>query len=175
MEKAALQIKPPVLAQARAAGRWRARLVGPAHNGADRLVGGAGLHLAGRRPCGSWCRLRAPETPGRKKHQAVCLLVGDPGPDGSARSRVDAALWIDALFGIGQTPRAAEDSSSCSPSWQAPPEPAQLWPSTCPPVSAPMGAGFLGPRGGLRQPDVFWSGIAQAAWCRQRPGLGGPR
>jgi NAD(P)H-hydrate epimerase len=75
-------------------------LVGPGHNGGDGLVVARELHLAGQ-AVRLWCpfeRLR-PLTEAHARHAAwlgVARLEGAPDPD-------DPALWVDALFGIGQT------------------------------------------------------------------------
>jgi NAD(P)H-hydrate epimerase len=74
-------------------------LVGPGHNGGDGLVVAREWHLAGGR-VRLWCpfeRLR-PLTEAHLRHArwlGLPLLEAPPDP-------ADAALWVDALFGIGQ-------------------------------------------------------------------------
>ena len=75
-------------------------LVGPGHNGGDGLVVARELHLAGV-PVQLWCPLKI-RKPLTSQHWAHACWLGlsqlsdapDPG---------DSALWIDALFGLGQT------------------------------------------------------------------------
>ncbi|MCS5698856.1 NAD(P)H-hydrate dehydratase [Cyanobium sp. FGCU-52] len=75
-------------------------LVGPGHNGGDGLVVARELHLAGHR-VRLWCpfeRLR-PLTEAHARHAAwlgIPRLEEAPDPG-------DHALWVDALFGIGQS------------------------------------------------------------------------
>ncbi|MFM7675731.1 MAG: NAD(P)H-hydrate epimerase, partial [Synechococcus sp.] len=77
-------------------------LVGPGHNGGDGLVVARELHLAGW-PVRLWCpwsRLK-PLTEAHRRHAAwlgLPALEGEPDP-------ADGALWIDALFGVGQSRR----------------------------------------------------------------------
>ncbi|MEA5423389.1 NAD(P)H-hydrate dehydratase [Synechococcus sp. CCY9201] len=106
MEKAALAVAERV----RTGSAWRGRarragvlvLVGPGHNGGDGLVVARELHLAGW-PVRIWCpwpRLK-PLTEAHRRHAAwlgIAALEGEPDP-------ADGALWIDALFGVGQTRR----------------------------------------------------------------------
>ena len=75
-------------------------LVGPGHNGGDGLVVARELHLCGHR-VRLWCpfeRLR-PLTEAHARHAAwlgIPRLEAAPDP-------ADPALWVDALFGIGQS------------------------------------------------------------------------
>jgi len=75
-------------------------LVGPGHNGGDGLVVARELHLSGHR-VRLWCpfeRLR-PLTEAHARHAAwlgIPRLEAAPDPG-------DPALWVDALFGIGQS------------------------------------------------------------------------
>jgi len=85
MEKAALQISRRLLAQPARLAAGVLVLGGSGPQRCRRAGGGAGTALGGRRRA-DLVPLRAPETPGRRT-QASCLLVGDPGPDGSARPR----------------------------------------------------------------------------------------
>ncbi len=75
-------------------------LVGPGHNGGDGLVVARELHLAGV-PVRLWCPFerRKPLTERHWSHAGwlgIPRLEGPPDPS-------DPALWIDALFGNGQT------------------------------------------------------------------------
>ncbi len=74
-------------------------LVGPGHNGGDGLVVAREWHLAGGR-VRIWCPFerRRPLTEAHLRHArwlGIPLLEAPPDPD-------DPALWVDALFGIGQ-------------------------------------------------------------------------
>ncbi|MCT0208507.1 NAD(P)H-hydrate epimerase [Synechococcus sp. CS-1332] len=74
-------------------------LVGPGHNGGDGLVVAREWHLAGGR-VRIWCPFerRRPLTEAHLRHAhwlGLPLLDTPPDP-------ADAALWVDALFGIGQ-------------------------------------------------------------------------
>ncbi len=77
-------------------------LAGPGHNGGDGLVVARELHLAGW-PVRLWCpwsRLK-PLTEAHRRHAAwlgIPALEGEPDP-------AEGALWIDALFGVGQSRR----------------------------------------------------------------------
>ncbi|MDM7953692.1 MAG: NAD(P)H-hydrate epimerase [Cyanobium sp. CZS 25K] len=74
-------------------------LVGPGHNGGDGLVVAREWHLAGGR-VRIWCPFerRRPLTEAHLRHArwlGIPLLEVPPDP-------ADPALWVDALFGIGQ-------------------------------------------------------------------------
>jgi NAD(P)H-hydrate epimerase len=74
-------------------------LVGPGHNGGDGLVVAREWHLAGGR-VRIWCPFerRRPLTEAHLRHArwlGIPLLEAPPDPG-------DPALWVDALFGIGQ-------------------------------------------------------------------------
>ncbi|MFZ9148424.1 MAG: NAD(P)H-hydrate dehydratase [Vulcanococcus sp.] len=102
MEKAALAISQrlkqddlwPQLQQ-----RGALVLVGPGHNGGDGLVVARELHLAGIE-VRLWCPFerRKPLTESHLRH---ALWLGIPSLNRSPDPG-DPALWIDALFGIGQ-------------------------------------------------------------------------
>ncbi|MCP9833640.1 MULTISPECIES: NAD(P)H-hydrate epimerase [unclassified Cyanobium] len=100
MEKAALAVSRRLLArpgQDRHAGLLV--LVGPGHNGGDGLVVAREWHLAGGR-ARIWCPFerRRPLTDAHLRHArwlGIPLLEDPPDP-------ADPALWVDALFGIGQ-------------------------------------------------------------------------
>ena len=106
MEKAALAVSRRLLAlQDRGgAGRIPAEgvvvLVGPGHNGGDGLVVARELHLAGI-PVRLWSpfQRRKPLTEQHWRHArwlGIPMLVDPPPAEGTE-------LWIDALFGNGQT------------------------------------------------------------------------
>ncbi len=106
MEKAALAVSRRLLAlrDRGGAGRIPAEgvvvLVGPGHNGGDGLVVGRELHLAGI-PVRLWTPFerRKPLTEQHWMHArwlGIPVLVDPPPADGTE-------LWIDALFGNGQT------------------------------------------------------------------------
>ena len=80
-------------------------LVGPGHNGGDGLVVARELHLAGIE-VSLWCPLaiRKQLTADHLRHGewlGLRRLRQDPDP-------ADAALWLDAIFGLGQS-RALPD------------------------------------------------------------------
>ncbi len=75
-------------------------LVGPGHNGGDGLVVARELHLAGIE-VSLWCPLpiRKPLTAEHRRHGdwlGLRCLAEEPDP-------ADAALWLDAIFGLGQS------------------------------------------------------------------------
>jgi len=106
MEKAALQISRRLLAQPERLAAGVLVLVGPGHNGADGLVVARELHLAGV-AVRIWCPFER-QKPLAAEHRRHACWLGIPAllapPDPG-----DAALWIDALFGIGQHRAPAED------------------------------------------------------------------
>jgi NAD(P)H-hydrate epimerase len=100
MEKAALAVSRR-LAEGPGRGRQDGLLVlvGPGHNGGDGLVVAREWHLAGGR-VRIWCPFerRRPLTEAHLRHArwlGIPLLEAPPDPG-------DPALWVDALFGIGQ-------------------------------------------------------------------------
>ena len=109
MEKAALSVmrrlqQPDWWAHLQADGALV--LVGPGHNGGDGLVVARELHLAGVEVrLWSPFERHKPLTAAHLRHACwlgIPLLEGSPDPG-------DAAVWIDALFGIGQ--RRAPDEA----------------------------------------------------------------
>ena len=84
-------------------------LVGPGHNGGDGLVVARELHLAGR-SVRLWSpfRTRKPLTAAHWRHALwLGIPVMEQTPDPADRS-----LWIDALFGVGQTRPPEEEIES---------------------------------------------------------------
>jgi len=111
MEKAALAVSRRLLVgegpapAAIAPGQGVLVLVGPGHNGADGLVIARELHLAGV-SVRIWCpyeRLK----PLNEAHRRHALWLGIPQLE-STPAPGDPDLWIDALFGIGQSRAPAE-------------------------------------------------------------------
>ncbi len=101
MEKAALAVVRRLLAQHRREleHHGAVALVGPGHNGGDGLVVARELHLAGY-AVAIWSPFERhkPLTANHLSHArwlGIPSLAAPPDPAG-------AALWIDALFGIGQ-------------------------------------------------------------------------
>jgi hydroxyethylthiazole kinase-like uncharacterized protein yjeF len=74
-------------------------LVGPGHNGGDGLVVARELHLAGV-PVRLWSPFER-HRPLTADHLRHALWLGIPRLD-EAPDPADPALWLDALFGIGQ-------------------------------------------------------------------------
>ncbi|MFZ0408581.1 MAG: NAD(P)H-hydrate epimerase [Cyanobium sp.] len=112
MEKAALAISARLLARAGsdrvgliAPGQAVLVLVGPGHNGGDGLVIARELQLAGIRVrIWSPFERHKPLTAAQLRHGlwlGIPRLEADPDP-------ADPELWIDALFGIGQSRAPAE-------------------------------------------------------------------
>jgi NAD(P)H-hydrate epimerase len=108
MEKAALAMSRRLLEEGASAptllGPWRARgavvLVGPGHNGGDGLVVARELHLAGV-PVRLWCPFER-RKPLTERHWSHARWLGVPVLD-APPDPADPALWIDALFGNGQS------------------------------------------------------------------------
>ena len=107
MEKAALAISRQLLADGAAgeapwiaAGQGVLVLVGPGHNGGDGLVIARELHLAGI-PVRIWSPFER-HKPLTAAHLRHALWLGIPQME-SAPEPDDAGIWIDALFGIGQS------------------------------------------------------------------------
>ena len=102
MEKAALAVsqrllvKPPEEAVV---------LVGPGHNGGDGLVVARELHLAGI-PVRIWTPFPHAK-PLTEAHLRHALWLGIPRLEAPPEPE-DGALWVDALFGIGQKRPAGE-------------------------------------------------------------------
>jgi hydroxyethylthiazole kinase-like uncharacterized protein yjeF len=100
MEKAALAVSRRVLPPAGTRpSDGLLVLVGPGHNGGDGLVVAREWHLAGG-AARIWCPFdrRRPLTEAHLRHArwlGIPVLEGPPDPG-------DPALWVDALFGIGQ-------------------------------------------------------------------------
>ncbi len=107
MEKAALAVSRRLLRQPDPdPGHGLLVLVGPGHNGGDGLVVAREWHLAGR-PVRIWCPFerRRPLTDAHLRHArwlGIPQLQAPPDP-------ADPALWVDALFGLGQTRPAGEE------------------------------------------------------------------
>ena len=98
MEKAALAMASQLLARRDRPGGALV-LVGPGHNGGDGLVIARELHLAGVA-----VRLWSPferHRPLTQEHLRHARWLGIPCLD-TAPDPQDPALWVDALFGIGQ-------------------------------------------------------------------------
>jgi len=114
MEKAALAVSrrlqalaasggPGTLAAAARQAREGAGLlvlVGPGHNGGDGLVVARELHLAGW-PVQLWCPFKRLK-PLTAQHLRHARWLGIPLLEQAPAGHV-AALWLDALFGIGQS------------------------------------------------------------------------
>lgn len=99
MEKAALAVSRRLLAGPSRLDQGVVVLVGPGHNGGDGLVVARELHLAGV-PVRIWCpfeRLK-PLCERHRRHGRWLGMADLEAPPDPA----DPALWIDALFGIGQ-------------------------------------------------------------------------
>jgi NAD(P)H-hydrate epimerase len=107
MEKAALAISARLLAAPPPAALV---LAGPGHNGGDGLVVARELHLAGI-PVRIWTPFarHKPLTEAHLRHArwlGIPVLAEAPDPG-------DPALWIDALFGIGQDAPPEEGIGAC--------------------------------------------------------------
>ena len=100
MEKVGLAMAAWLLARRELLRHGVVVLVGPGHNGGDGLVVARELHLAGIE-VSLWCPLpiRKPLTAEHLRHGewlGLQRLGHDPDP-------ADAALWLDAIFGLGQS------------------------------------------------------------------------
>jgi hydroxyethylthiazole kinase-like uncharacterized protein yjeF len=110
MEKAALAVSQRLLAEHpppsvrlqahRTAGAGVVVLVGPGHNGGDGLVVARELHLAGV-PVRLWSPFER-RKPLTDRHWSHARWLGIPSLD-APPDPADPALWIDALFGNGQS------------------------------------------------------------------------
>jgi NAD(P)H-hydrate epimerase len=111
MEKAALAVSRRLLVgeglapAAIVAGQGVLVLVGPGHNGADGLVIARELHLAGV-SVRIWCPFERLK-PLNEAHRRHALWLGIPQLEYRPEPG-DPDLWIDALFGIGQSRPPAE-------------------------------------------------------------------
>ncbi len=125
MEKAALAMSRRLLvgeegaAAALAPGQGVLVLVGPGHNGGDGLVIARELHLAGV-GVRIWCPFERLK-PLTEDHLRHALWLGIPQLE-STPEPGDPDLWIDALFGIGQSRSPGErletlleERQSCRP------------------------------------------------------------
>ncbi len=99
MEKAALQVSRRLLQRPEWLRDGVLVLVGPGHNGGDGLVVARELHLAGH-PVRIWSPFER-HRPLTDAHLRHALWLGIARED-SQPDPAEAALWIDALFGIGQ-------------------------------------------------------------------------
>ncbi|MFN9571368.1 MAG: NAD(P)H-hydrate epimerase [Cyanobacteriota bacterium] len=99
MEKAALAISRRLLEDA-TAGAGVVVLVGPGHNGGDGLVVARELHLAGL-PVRLWCPFER-RKPLTERHWRHARWLGIPVLE-NAPDPAEPLLWIDALFGNGQS------------------------------------------------------------------------
>jgi NAD(P)H-hydrate epimerase len=100
MEKVGLAMAAWLLARRDLLHRGVVVLVGPGHNGGDGLVVARELNLAGIE-VSLWCPLpiRKPLTADHLRHGewlGLRRLAEEPDPGG-------AALWVDAVFGLGQS------------------------------------------------------------------------
>ncbi len=100
MEKVGLAMAAWLLARRELLCHGVVVLVGPGHNGGDGLVVARELHLAGI-AVSLWCPLpiRKPLTAEHLRHGewlGLRRLAQEPDPGG-------AALWVDAVFGLGQS------------------------------------------------------------------------
>ncbi|MCP9849730.1 NAD(P)H-hydrate epimerase [Cyanobium sp. Morenito 9A2] len=106
MEKAALAISAALLDAPSLLESGVTVLVGPGHNGGDGLVVARELWLAGV-PVRVWNPFERPK-PLTARHLECALWMGIE-PLSVAPDPAEAALWIDALFGMGQS-RPLDDS-----------------------------------------------------------------
>jgi NAD(P)H-hydrate epimerase len=102
MEKAALAVSQRLLLEPP---DEAVVLVGPGHNGGDGLVVARELHLAGI-PVRIWAPFPHPK-PLTDAHLRHALWLGIPRLEAPPEPE-EGALWVDALFGIGQKRPAGE-------------------------------------------------------------------
>jgi NAD(P)H-hydrate epimerase len=139
MEKAALAVSQRLLLEPP---DEAVVLVGPGHNGGDGLVVARELHLAGI-PVRIWAPFPHPK-PLTDAHLRHALWLGIPRLEAPPEPE-EGALWVDALFGIGQKRPAGEAIESLLERRQET-RPGRLVAIDVRPGSAPTPAGFWAAR-----------------------------